>query len=615
MAAEAILVAPTDRLPADMPAAMQDYLTISLGQYSTAGRKRENQDFHGAITPEGERLVSKGVAIALADGISTSALGATASETAVKSFLTDYYCTPDSWTVQSSGDRVISATNSWMHAQNVRIRPREEGEDREAQALICTFSALILKSRMAHLFHIGDAQIARISGGSLEPLTEAHRISAGGGHSYLGRAMGVGRMVEIDYRDMPLQPGDIFLLTTDGVHEMLAAAEIVAAMREADDLNHAARLIAEKALAKGSDDNLTVQIVRVETLPAGQIDDLIGQDLRLANAPDLKAGDHFECYDIIRQIHSGSRSHVFLAQNQKDGARVAIKLPSTEHAQNDAERSALMLEDWVMRRVSHQNILASVPQQQARRYLYSASEYVEGQTLDQWMHDHPEPDLPVVRDIVRQIANGLQALHRKQMIHRDLRPKNIIIDANGTVKIIDFGSVQVAGIDEIAPRAEEDAAYAGTMQYSAAEHYLGYSASTQSDIFSLGVIAYQMVTGDLPYGPRVSAARTPSAQRRLRYVPASERNLAVPVWMDAALAKAVAINPGKRYAELSEFLYDFTHPNGALATPEPRPLIQRGSVHFWRALALALAAALALSILTRPDIGLSHQSNQEETTQ
>jgi len=612
MTAEAASATPV-RLPVAAPE-RRDILQVSLGHYSTAGRKAENQDFHGVLVPEGQALSNKGIAIALADGISTSRLGATASETAVKSFLTDYYATPDSWSVQNSGERVISATNSWMQAQNARNRPREEGADREADALICTFSALLLKSRSAHIFHIGDAQIARISGNSLEPLTEAHRVSLGGGQSYLGRAMGVNRTVEIDYRLVPLQPGDIFILATDGVYEFLNGSETVETIRGADDLDDAAKALAERAHAKGSGDNLTVQIVRVDALPSGQIDDLVGQDLHLPVPPELKAGDEFEGYRVIRQIHSGSRSHLYLAQDEASGDMVALKVPSTEHAQNEAELSALLLEDWVMRRLSHQNVLGAVRHQRPRKHLYAVAHYIEGQTLDEWMHDHPEPELHVMRDITGQIASGMLALHRKEMIHRDVRPKNILIDADGTVKLIDFGSTQVAGIDELAPRETEDAAYAGTMQYSAPELYLGYAATPQSDLYSLGVIAYQMLTGHLPYGPRVSAARTPAAQRRLRYVPASERNPAIPLWMDAALAKACAIDPAKRYAELSEFTYDLAHPNRALASPEPRPLIQRGAAQFWRVIALLLGVALVLSILTRPDIGLSSPSAQQETT-
>jgi serine/threonine protein kinase len=188
------------------------------------------------------------------------------------------------------------------------------------------------------------------------------------------------------------------------------------------------------------------------------------------------------------------------------------------------------------------------------------------------------------------------------MLHRDLRPHNVLIDADGMATIIDFGSVQVAGIDELAPREAEDAAYAGTMQYSAPELYLGEPASVRSDLFSLSAIAYRMLTGALPYGTQVHAARTRAAQRKLRYAPAAESDPAIPGWVDAALEHALAVDPRHRYAELSEFTFDLANPNTALATPEPRPLLSRGSANVWRAIAAALALALIVSIVTRPDL-------------
>jgi len=586
---------PPSRAPA------QDILEISIGQYSTAGVKPENQDFHGALQPEGADLVSKGIAIALADGISTSKLGAAAAETAVKSFLTDYYCTSAAWSVQNSAQRVISATNGWMHSQNTGGRILSD-EERES-GLICTFSTLVLKSRSAHIFHVGDGRIARISDRGVEPLTEEHRVALGGGESYLARAMGMNRHVEIDYRVVPVQPGDTFMLSTDGVHEFLSSAETLRIIDASDDLQSAARAMAQAALEAGSGDNLTVQLVRIERLPKGEIEDLVGPGLTLPPAPQLKAGDDFEGYRILRQLHAGSRSHVYLARDDVDGSRVALKVPSTEHAQDAGQLASLELEEWVMRRVSHQNVLGAAPLRKARKHLFSVAQFVEGQTLDEWMHDHPDPELATVRDIVRQAASGLLALHRREMLHRDLRPHNLMIDADGTVRIIDFGSVRVAGLEEVAPFRTDDAAYAGTLQYSAPELYLDEPASERSDLYSLGVIAYQMLTGELPYGNRPPPTLSRAALRKLRYRPASEINPAVPVWMDAAIAKAVSIDPSRRYDELSEFTYDFAHPNDLLASPEPLPLAQRGSAQFWRLIAGLLALALVISIVTRPDIG------------
>lgn len=577
-------------------------LEVTLGQYSTAGTKSENQDFHGALVPEGADRVTKGITIAVADGISTSRLGAAAAETAVKSFLTDYYATSAAWSVRTAAERVIAATNSWMHAQNARRRPREEGEDRERGALICTFSAVVLKGRSAHLFHVGDARIARVAGGRLEPLTEPHRIELGGGESYLGRALGANRSVELDYRQVPVQPGDLFMLSTDGLHEHLSPEEILALIARTGDLDLPAQALADAALANGSRDNLTVQLLRVEALPSGDVSDLLDGELALPPAPRLAVGDSFEGYAILRELHTGSRSHVYLARDEADGRRVVLKVPATEHADKPQELAALLLEEWVSRRVSHPNLLPALPDFRPRGHIYAVAPFIEGEPLDQWMRDHPQAGLAQVRDVVRQLAAGLLAMHRREMLHRDLRPRNVLIDAVGAVRIIDFGSVEVAGIGEAAPSAATPAIFAGTLQYAAPELLLGAPASPQSDLYSLGVIAYQMLTGALPYGPAATRAMTAGAQRRLHYRPAFELNPEVPAWVDAALARAVAVDPARRYAELSEFTYDLAHPNPRFAA-QPKPLLERGSARQWRMAALLLAAALLLSILRWPEWG------------
>ena len=575
---------------------MKPQLSIAFGQYSGAGAKPENQDFHGALVPDDGTLATKGIAIAIADGISTSEVGAQAAETAVKSFLTDYFATSEAWSVRTSGERVISATNSWMFANNDRVRPRVEGVSREAIGLICTLSALVFKSRAAHIFHIGDAQIALVRAGRLLALTDPHQVHIGGGRSYLARALGTGARVDIDYRQLVVQQGDVFVLTTDGIHEYLDDERIAGIASDPDSSADArAEAMAQAAAAAGSPDNLTVVLAQVESLPDGEIEDLIGSEAILPPAPMLRSGEEFEGYAILRPLHSGSRSHVYLARDVHTDTRVALKVPSTEHSTDERQMHALLLEEWVARRVDNPHVLKAAPQNRARGHAYSVTEYVEGQPLDEWMADASREDLASVRSIIKQIASGLHALHRKEMVHRDLRPRNVLIDAEGTARIIDFGSTQVAGLDELAPHPE-DGMFAGTMQYSAPELYRGEPATHRSDLYSLGVIAYQMLTGKLPYGPRVSAADTRAAQRKLHYVPITETNPAVPDWMDAAIACAVAIDPARRYSELSEFTYDLAHPNPTLTAPDPRPWMARKPERVWQVISTMLAIALAISL-------------------
>src|SRR6266496_5345588 len=203
-------------------------LKISVGQHSDKGRKAANQDFHGVLIPEEPLLSLKGIAVVLADGISSSTVSRVASESAVKGFLTDYYCTSESWSVRTSAQRVLEATNSWLHSQT---RRSQYSYDKD-RGYVCTLSAMVIKSTTAHLFHIGDSRIYRLSGNSLEQLTNDHRIVVSSQQSYLGRALGVNPQIEIDYQMLRVEKGDTFLLVTDGIYEHLGRRQIAKTVNE-----------------------------------------------------------------------------------------------------------------------------------------------------------------------------------------------------------------------------------------------------------------------------------------------------------------------------------------------------------------------------------------------
>lgn len=570
-------------------------LRITIGAHSDKGQKPGNQDFHGALIPDEPALSLKGIAIAIADGISSSEVSHIASESAVKSFLTDYYCTPDAWSVKTSARRVIAAANSWLYAQT---RASQYAYDRD-KGYVCTLSAMVIKAATAHLFHIGDCRIYRPAGHSLEQLTDDHRVIISSQQSYLGRALGVNPEVEIDYQAIRIERGDIFVLATDGVHEHVGKRFVANVLKEnSHDLDQAARIIVAEALAQGSADNLTIQIVRIDELGAGDAAEIPVQAEQLPPAPLLDARMIFEGYRIVREIHASSRSHIYLAVDVETELAVALKVPSIDLRGDPAYLKRFLMEDWIARRIDNPHVLKAFPSTRRRDHLYVVTEFVEGQTLAQWMIDHPKADLDAVRDIIEQIARGLQALHRKEVLHQDLRPANIMIDRTGTVKIIDFGSVRVSGVVEADPAADHDSIL-GTQQYTAPEYFLGEGGSEWSDQFSLGVIAYQMLTGRLPYGAQMARARTRAQFRKVLYHPASGDDQTVPLWIDGALRRAVHPVAAKRYESLSEFVFDLRHPNPAYIGGGRTPLIERNPLLFWKATTALLAIAVIILLAAR----------------
>lgn len=574
---------------------MSRELRVSIGQHSDKGRKAVNQDFHGALIPKEPLLSSKGIAVLLADGISGSDVSHIAAESTVKSFLTDYYCTPDTWSTKTSAHRVLAATNSWLHAETKRSR---DPYDRE-KGYVCTVSACVIRSTTVHIFHAGDSRVYRVVDNALEPLTNDHRLVISSEQKYLSRALGIDQQVEIDYVSVPVHPGDIFVLTTDGVYEHVASRFMFDAIRDCkDDLDQAARAIVDEAFAQGSPDNLTAQIVRIDQVPDSDASEVSELASGLPLPPLLESRMEFDGYRVVRELHASSRSHIYLAVDEGGSALTALKVPSIELRDDANYLKRFMMEEWIARRLSSAHVLRPHAPSRKRNYLYIASEFVEGRTLRQWMIDNPKPDLETVRAIVEQIGKGLQAFHRLEMLHQDIRPENIMIDATGTAKIIDFGSTKIAGIAEVMPPAAQNEML-GTVQYSAPEYFLQEPASVRSDVFSLGVLTYEMLTGKLPYGAAAARAWTKSQQRKLRYVSALDHARDLPAWIDEVLRRSVQPDPYKRQEAASEFIHDLRYPSEKYLGDGRTPLVARNPLLFWKSVSFTLMVVVLILLIGR----------------
>lgn len=571
---------------------MATALTVSLGQASSAGIKPVNEDFHGASIPKGAALDSKGIALAIADGVSASEGGKEASQVAVRQFLDDYYSTSDSWTVKHTANKVLSALNLWLYSQSQR---QYGGSGNMAT----TFSSLILKSHSAYVLHIGDSRVYRWREARLECLTTDHRFHFKDQQSYLTRALGLEPHLEIDFRTLELQAGDVFLLSTDGVHDVLSDSAISALLNTYSDLQTCAEQLVEAALNAGSQDNITGQLLRVDSLPSINREAFYKQLSQLPFPPDLKAEQLLDGYKIVRELNATSRSQVYLAEDTlQQNQKVVIKTPSQNFNDDPAYIDLFLHEEWVAKRLNSPHLIKLYERDQRQQScLYSVVEYIEGQTLRQWMLDHPDPSIPQVRATVDQIARGLRAMHRLEMLHQDLKPDNVLIDQNNTLKIIDFGSTRIAGLMELQSVLQHNH-IVGTASYSAPEYFQGARGTNRSDIFSLGVIAYEMLTGQLPFG---EIEPEKASKKKFSYTPAAWHNPKVPEWVDAALEKATHPNPEKRYDTLSELVADLTRPNEALLTQQrQRPLMERNPVAFWQGLAaLELGVILVLVYFLR----------------
>lgn len=573
---------------------MKNILQVTIGQYSTKGNKEVNQDFHGISVPNEYLLKYKGIAIALADGISSSDVSDIASKISVNSFLEDYYCTSQTWSVKKSASRILTATNSWLYSQT----KKSIHSSNKDKGYICTLSSIILKSTTAHIFHLGDSRIYRVRDKKIEQLSQDHRLWVSSDKSYLSRAMGMDSQLTIDYDSIPIEKNDIFILSTDGVYEYLEDNFLLDNLEKYEnDYEKLAKFFVDTALKNGSNDNLTIQIVRIDNIPNKDIKDINKELENKPLPPMLEARKKFDGYTIIRNISSSPRSHVYLASDEETKENVILKIPSIELQEDKAYLERFLLEDWIAKKINNEHVVKSFLQTRKKNFLYNVSEYIQGQTLTQWIKDNPKPKLENVRNIIEQIAKGLYAFHNLEMLHQDLRPENVLIDESDSVKIIDFGSTRVEGIADIDTVMQQHSLQ-GTALYSAPEYFLGYLGTNRSDIFSLGVITYQMLSGKFPYGTNIAKCENARQQKKLKYTPLFEdENSKIPLWIDEALKKALAIDPNDRYSEITEFIYDLRNPNKKFLNKTKPALIERNPLIFWQSISLILGVIVFFQFL------------------
>jgi len=300
---------------------MANSLKASIGSYSDKGVKADNEDFFGALIPEEPQLTLKGISVAIADGMSGSDAGKQASQCCITGFLNDYYSTPDSWSVINAGQKILSATNSWLYSQG-RARYLS------TKGMVSTLSVLVLKSNTAHIFHIGDSRIYRLRQNNLEQITHDHRIWISEEKNYLNRAMGIEPHLEVDYKSMPLEKGDIFILTTDGVHDFIDLKTLRTCITDGNELKQMAEHIVRLASHNHSDDNLTCLLVRVDDLPQLQEDEVLRRHAHLPFAPLLEPGMILDGYLIEEELHASKRTQIYRAYDTLNNNEVILKTPS-----------------------------------------------------------------------------------------------------------------------------------------------------------------------------------------------------------------------------------------------------------------------------------------------
>jgi serine/threonine protein phosphatase PrpC len=558
----------------------------SVGFASKTGRRENNEDFAGALSGAELPEPRQEMIAAIADGIGGAKGGRVAAETAVRGFLDGFCDLPETMEVQRAGSKIISALNGWINTMG--------RQDPKLTGMGCTLTALVLRGRVAHLLHVGDTRAYRLSGDRLTCLTTDHVRQDGRGRSHtLNRALGVEAEVRLDYATQPVALHDRFLLCSDGVHGFLTEQHIADILRERSAPEDTAGALIVAALQSGSSDNCTALVLDVVALPTAGSADISSAILKLPVAPVPLRGDTIDGFILKALISEGRFSRLFGAEDEVEGGTVALKFPKPQLASVDAYHAAFAREAWVGARV-HNPCLGRVIELPPGRQtcLYTVMPLYQGELLETRLARTPALGLEEGRNITVKLARAVAALHRAGIIHRDIKPDNVILESAGSLKLIDLGVVRVPGLEDLPP--EE---IPGTAAYMAPEMFEGEPGSEATDIYSLGVTMFRAFTGEFPYG-NLDAT---SSARRNRPKDFSTLRPDLPAWLRIVLERAIEIDPARRFHDMTELAFEMEDgpARAPTAMQQPRTLYERAPLQVWQGVAALLALALLASLLVR----------------
>lgn len=546
-------------------------LKIRVGQSSAAGPRERNEDYCGIVTPTDEQLSSKGAILAVADGVSGNAGGLEAAEMTVRSVLSDYYATPDTWEVHAALDKVLGAANRWLLAQ--------AAAHRDLAGMATTLSLLVLRGKRYYLAHVGDTRIYLLRNGELLQLTNDHVWDRPDMRHVLKRAVGLDQHLAVDYAEGELQASDVLALMCDGVWEVLGQKAIHETMGLYDNPQMIAEHLVKAALAHGGQDNATVLAVRIDEPGEETLSDLLAGGKHLSLPPKLKAGEILDSFEVVALLHESRSSLLYKVRNPVSGQHFVLKTLQPVLAEDADSCQALLNEEWLAKRVVSQYVPQVLPlTMEKRSRLYYVMSWHDGATLQKQLDSGHHFTATETGRIGTELMRGLGALHRLNIVHRDIKPANIHLGNDQRVRILDLGVALSAGLGSIAAMQNP-----GTPSFMAPELFEGETASNSTDIYAAGVTLYHLLTRRYPYGeiepfqhPRFGEPVWPT-----RYRPD------IPGWLENIVLKAVARNPEARFETAEEMLLALEHGElKPILAPPRTPLIARARLVKWQWIAI-----------------------------
>lgn len=574
-----------------------EVISVRIGQVSDKGLKAQNEDSLGFYIPDDISCFHKGIVAVIADGVSSAEAGKEASETCVKNFLSDYFSTPDSWSVKASVHRILTALNRWLYSQSM-------GQYAVNRGYISTLSAIVLHGELAHVFHIGDSRVYRLRDNHLERLTRDHTHRVNEATCYLTRAIGMDVNLEVDYFCTSLEAGDTFFLSTDGVHDYLADADIRQIIlselaSDSADLHRCCERIVAQALNNGSDDNLSCQVVQFHIMPYMLNGSLTkranGANLHLnfLNLPFLdpmKKGDSVDGLWVMDLLSRKPMYAEYLVKEVGNGKNYVLRAP-IKHLEHDLQfKSHFVLEPWAANIVRHPQIMAYPLDGKYKHYFYYLREHDESITLKDWMLQRKVILLEECLEIMHQLLEIVHLLHQKDIVMLNLSAENILIDAHGRIKLTDFSACFIQGMPETLVSAYRNKL---STAYAAPEFLCDEKPGFSADIFSISVIAYSLMTNAMPYKHDYLKCSNLNDYFKLKYQSMSALNPMVPDWLEVVIKKGLSMLARQRFSQVQEIRLLLQSPTQQVEEGTPN---SKSSIDKWKILSGILLLTQFISL-------------------
>jgi len=562
-------------------------MQISYAALSTEGPVRpNNEDSIAYWQPKNEADWRNHGAIAvLADGVGGQSSGEVASKLACESVLKVFLESKPLASPAQILFQMFAAANIAVYDQNVK----HNGTGRMAT----TLTVSLFRHNEVNIGHVGDCRVYVVQQGRIRRVTNDHSYAGvqlklglitvqeamnSEMRSVLTRTVGQEPTIRVDYHTISVHGGDIIVQMCDGMWSQLTEGEMLEVVGKQTP-EEACKMLIRMAERRGADDNLSVQVVHVQAierlsyyrgLPTFQKESpaIMGSELEVGQVLDGR----FRIVDVISR--SGMAS-IFKAIDQTTDGVVALKVPFMQFESDPGFYQRFQREQAIGKALQHPYILKMMDDESMNKTRpYIVMEYLEGQTLGhlmQTIRPMPEPD---ALKIASRICEALHYMHEHDVVHRDLKPDNIMICNDGSIRIMDFGIAKMESARRLTFGGFTPAM--GTPDYMAPEQVKGKRGDRRTDIYSLGAILYEMVTGSVPFE---GANPFIIMNSRLSGDPVAPRkqNDKISPQVEEIILHAMARNPQDRYATAMDMKLELDHPETVqltgrcdrLVTPNP----------------------------------------------